>query len=90
LERYNSEYAGEVQQLFDSNGAGTRSGVLTRIPTSRDQELFAKWSGMKIHAMNVINKSPELKKMVRHREALEKSYKAEQKVRLNGRLILIE
>jgi hypothetical protein len=86
VERYNSEYAGEVQELFNSN----RTGVLTRIPTNRDQELFGKWMGLKDHAKDVINKSPELRKMIRHREALEKSYKAEQKVRLHGRLILIE
>lgn len=88
LERFEGQYAAEVSAMFD----GTRSASEgpSHFATQPAAQLFAKYQDMKSHVIGLINQSPELKRMVRHREALEKSYQEEQKVRLNGRLILVE
>jgi hypothetical protein len=81
VEKLKGQYAAEVLQLFQG---GPHS------PVSPDNELFSRWLVLQERAKGVINKSPELRKLIRHREALEKGYREEQKVRLKGRVVLLE
>jgi hypothetical protein len=86
VEGIQSVYARSVVGMFNS----AIEGPPFHIPSTPDAQLFSMWHEMKDHALKVINKSPELRAMIRHREALERSYRAEQKIRLNGRLLLLE
>jgi hypothetical protein len=82
-ERLDIHYARDVMRMMD--GVGT-----VPPPQAPDRELLEKYALLRKHALKVINANPELRRMVREREALDKAYNEEQRIRLNGRVYVLE
>jgi hypothetical protein len=82
-ERLDVHYARDVMRMMDGEGT-------VPPPQDPDRELLEKYTLLRKHALKVINANPELRRMVREREALDKAYNEEQKIRLNGRVYVLE